>query len=108
MVRAEPDRIEIRRLAVSCHIGVPDEERAVAQTLFLSLTIQPWHDFEAAQDRIVEWRTLSNRYVQLPTVKTMLAKRYDNMGWLNLMPPLVELTEAEREDVWAEMQKLEA
>ena len=27
---------------------------------------------EAAQNRIVDWRNLSNRYVQLPTVKTML------------------------------------
>ncbi len=63
---------------------------------------------EAAQARILEWRTLSTRYVQQPTIKAMLARRYDNMEWLNLMPPLVELTETEREDVWAEMQKLQA
>jgi len=63
---------------------------------------------EAAQARIVEWRTLSNRYVQLPTVKTMLSRSRGDEGWLNLMPPLVELTDAERQNVLAEMQKLEA
>lgn len=60
----------------------------------------------AAQARIDDWRTLTNRYVQLPTVKTMLARSRGDSGWLNLLPPLVELTEAERQDVWAEMEKL--
>ncbi len=63
-------------------------------------------EVEAAQARIDEWRTLSNKYAQLPTVKTMLAKTRGDMNWLNLMPPLVELTEAERTDIWAEMDRL--
>lgn len=63
-------------------------------------------EVEAAQERINAWRALTNRYVQLPTVKTMLAKRRGDMGWLNLKPPLVELPEAERQDVWAEMDRL--
>lgn len=63
-------------------------------------------EVEAAQNRIDDWRALTNRYVQLPTVKTMLARARGNMGWLNLMPPLVELTEVEQQDVWAEMEKL--
>ena len=63
-------------------------------------------DVDAAQNRINEWRALTNRYVQLPTVKTMLARSRRDIGWLNLMPPLVELTEAERQDVWAEMERL--
>jgi 4-hydroxy-tetrahydrodipicolinate synthase len=61
---------------------------------------------EAAQNRIVDWRTLSARYVQLPTVKTMLARSRGDEGWLNLMPPLVELTEEQRRDVWSEMERL--
>ena len=56
--------------------------------------------------RIVAWRKLGNTYVQLPTVKAMLAQRRGDMGWLNLMPPLVELPEAERQAVWAEMDRL--
>lgn len=61
---------------------------------------------EAAQNRIDEWRTLSNRFVQLPTIKAMLARARGDLGWLHLMPPLVELGEAERKDVWNEMERL--
>ncbi len=63
-------------------------------------------EVEAAQARINDWRTLTNAYVQLPTVKTMLARSRRDLGWLNLLPPLVELTDAEREAVWAEMARL--
>lgn len=61
-----------------------------------------------AQDTIVAWRNLTNSYTQLPTVKTMLARRRDDMGWLNVHPPFSPLTEHEREKIWAEMARLEA
>lgn len=61
---------------------------------------------EAAQSRIDAWRDLTNRFVQLPTVKTMLSRSRGNAGWLHLMPPLVELGEAERKEVWDEMERL--
>lgn len=60
----------------------------------------------AAQDRVVAWRNLTNSYVQLPTVKAMIARRRGDLAWLNLMPPLVELTEDERQAVWSEMERL--
>jgi 4-hydroxy-tetrahydrodipicolinate synthase len=63
-------------------------------------------EVEAAQARINDWRALTNRYVQLPTIKTMLARRRGDLGWLNLMPPLVELPEDQRQDIWAEMERL--
>jgi 4-hydroxy-tetrahydrodipicolinate synthase len=63
-------------------------------------------EVEAAQARIVEWRSLSNRYAQLPTIKAMLARKRRDMGWINLMPPLVELKEDERQDIWAEMERI--
>jgi len=63
---------------------------------------------EQAQQRINAWRDLSNAYVQLPTVKAMLAKRRNHQGWTRLRPPLVELTEAEIATVWARMDELEA
>ncbi len=78
----------------------------------LRVVWEGWNDpakadeVEAAQDRINAWRTLSNKYVQLPTVKAMLARSRGDMGWLMPQPPLVELTEAEREAVWAEMEQL--
>ena len=80
----------------------------------LRIVWEGWNDpakageVEAAQDRINEWRTLSNKYVQLPTIKTMLAKQRGDLGWPSLLPPLVELSEAEKQDVWAEMDKLDA
>ncbi|MDZ4093901.1 MAG: dihydrodipicolinate synthase family protein [Paracoccaceae bacterium] len=60
----------------------------------------------AAQNRINEWRNLTNTYVQLPTVKAMLARSRGDLGWLRLRPPLVELTQTERATVWAEMARL--
>jgi 4-hydroxy-tetrahydrodipicolinate synthase len=63
---------------------------------------------EAAQARINAWRDLSNAYVQLPTIKAMLAKRRNHPGWTRVRPPLVELTQAEISNVWNKMAELEA
>ena len=63
---------------------------------------------DAAQARINAWRDLSNAYVQLPTIKAMLAKRRNHAGWTRVRPPLVELTPAELDTVWAKMAELEA
>lgn len=80
----------------------------------LRIVWEAWNDparqdeVAAAQARIDAWRALTNAYVQLPTVKAMLARSRGDLGWLNLLPPLVELTGAERETVWAEMARLGA
>lgn len=80
----------------------------------LRIVYDHWNDpakadeVKAAQDIIVAWRTLTNAYVQLPTVKTMIARRRDDLGWLNVHPPFSPLTEDERQKVWAEMARLEA
>jgi 4-hydroxy-tetrahydrodipicolinate synthase len=63
-------------------------------------------DVAKAQDSINGWRTLTNAYVQLPTVKAMLARSRGDRGWLRLRAPLVELTQAEVDTVWAEMARL--
>ena len=63
---------------------------------------------EKAQGRINAWRDLSNAYVQLPTIKGMLARRRNHAGWTRVRPPLVELNEAELANVWAQMDRLEA
>jgi 4-hydroxy-tetrahydrodipicolinate synthase len=65
-------------------------------------------EVDAAQGRINAWRDLSNAYVQLPTIKAMLAKRRGHDGWTRVRPPLVELTAAEIANVWARMDELEA
>lgn len=61
-----------------------------------------------AQKRIDVWRELTNTYVQLPTVKTMVARARGNMEWLNTRPPLVSLTETECEFIWKKMEELGA
>ncbi|MBS1302661.1 dihydrodipicolinate synthase family protein [Loktanella sp. SALINAS62] len=61
----------------------------------------------AAQDRIDDWRALTNAYVQLPTVKAMLARSRGDDGWLNVLPPLVPVTDEARADIHARMAELE-
>jgi 4-hydroxy-tetrahydrodipicolinate synthase len=65
-------------------------------------------EVDAAQARINAWRDLSNAYVQLPTIKAMLAKRRCHDGWTRVRPPLVDLTADEVAKVWAKMDELEA
>jgi dihydroneopterin aldolase len=47
-----PDTIEIRRLRVSTLIGVPDEERAVSQTLLVTIRMTPSQGFDGLADEI--------------------------------------------------------
>ena len=47
-----PDQIESRRLRVSCLIGVPDEERANPQTLFVTVKMTPSQNFDGLSDQI--------------------------------------------------------
>ncbi len=44
------DTLEIRRLRVTCHIGVPAAERAHPQTLWLTLRLEPTRQFDALAD----------------------------------------------------------
>jgi hypothetical protein len=37
----------------------------------------------------------------------MLAERYREDGWLNMMPPLVELQPLQQQIVWSEMKRLD-
>jgi FolB domain-containing protein len=46
------DTIEIRRLKVTTHIGVPAEERAEPQQLLITLILTPRENFDALADDI--------------------------------------------------------
>lgn len=50
---------------------------------------------EAAQARVNAWRTLSNSYAQIPTIKAMVGLRHGEAGWPRLRPPLMALTDAQ-------------
>jgi FolB domain-containing protein len=67
-----PDTIEIRRLRISTHIGVPDEERAVAQTLLVSLRMIPTQSFHGLADEIS--RTV-DYYVVSQEIEALAAAR---------------------------------
>ncbi len=47
-----PDLIYIEQLELTAFIGVSDEERAVAQRLTASLTLEPARDFQALGDAL--------------------------------------------------------
>jgi dihydroneopterin aldolase len=47
-----PDTIEIRRLRVHTHIGVPDDERAAPQTLWITVRMAPAQGFAGLADGI--------------------------------------------------------
>jgi 4-hydroxy-tetrahydrodipicolinate synthase len=68
----------------------------------------PAHDgaVQAAQTRIVAVRAISNRFVQIPAVKALIASRYRDDDWAYVRPPLVALTTAQRAELDAAMAGL--
>lgn len=52
-------------------------------------------EVEAAQDRIVKVRGISAKFVQIPAIKAMIARRYGDNAWSNVRPPLVALSLAQ-------------
>jgi dihydroneopterin aldolase len=67
-----PDTIEIRRLRVSTLIGVPDEERAVSQTLLVTVRMTPSQGFDSLADEIS--RTV-DYYAVSQEIETLAAAR---------------------------------
>lgn len=66
------DTIEIRRLQVPTHIGVPDDERAEPQTLLMTLRMIPGQGFHGLADDIA--RTI-NYYEVAQEIKSFAASR---------------------------------
>lgn len=54
---------------------------------------------DPAQARINAWRTLSNSYVQIPTIKAMIGLQTEEPGWSRVRPPLVPLSQAQQLDL---------
>ena len=60
----ETDQILIQDLRIRCHVGVPDEERAQSQELWVSVTLFPEACLEPLQDdidRTVDYYAVSLR-----------------------------------------------
>jgi dihydroneopterin aldolase len=67
-----PDTIEIRRLKVATHIGVPDEERAQAQNLLISIRMCPTQGFLGLHDNIrntIDYASVASDIQQLAAAK---------------------------------------
>ena len=76
------DAIVVRRLAVNCFVGVPEEERAEAQTLYLTLEIVPERSFAKLQDNIedtVDYDGVARRTVELAEERPR--KLIETLAW---------------------------
>lgn len=60
----------------------------------------------ATQKRIVAWRTLANRYPQIPSIKAMLAARTGKAAWRRVRPPLSPLDDTQAADLRSAMAEL--
>lgn len=70
------DAIHIEELELSVRIGVPDEERAEAQRLTVSITIWPAVTFDGMQDKVantIDYAAVCN------DVKNLAADRTDKL-----------------------------
>ena len=61
-----------------------------------------------AQDRINAWRNLSNSYVQIPTIKAMVAHLHGDPGWTRTRPPLMPLSAVELAELAPQLAALTA
>lgn len=67
-----PDTIEIRRLRVLAHIGVPAAERAAPQPLFITLRLMPGQGFEGLADelsRTVDYAAVAQQIAALAAAR---------------------------------------
>jgi 4-hydroxy-tetrahydrodipicolinate synthase len=60
-------------------------------------------DAEKAQKRITQIRRIIGGFPQIPAIKALIARRYADPGWRRVRPPLVELTEMQRDDLFAQI-----
>lgn len=63
-------------------------------------------EVEVAQARISAYRSLSNSYVQIPTIKAMVGLKNGNAAWARPRPPLMALSSAEQADLATKFAQL--
>lgn len=54
---------------------------------------------DPSQARINAWRTLSNSYVQIPTIKAMVGLKTGNAAWSRVRPPMLPLDASQLSDL---------
>jgi 4-hydroxy-tetrahydrodipicolinate synthase len=63
-------------------------------------------EVEVAQDHITKVRGISTKFVQIPAIKAMIARRYGDSAWLNVRPPLVALSSAQVDEIGLALTRL--
>lgn len=82
---------------------VADSLRTIFDHVF---DVSKANEVEAAQARINAYRTLSNSYVQIPTIKAMIELKTGEGGWRRTRAPLMALSDAEFADLAAKYAAL--
>lgn len=65
-------------------------------------------EVEAAQKRIVAYRTASTKFPQIATIKAMVALRTGDDGWSRIRPPLIALTAAQKAELATTLAAIKA
>ena len=76
MIAGRDDQIHVRELELRAHVGVPDEERAVAQRLTVSLRLWPTTSFAAMSDDLSK---TVNYAAVCREVKDLVSSRADKL-----------------------------
>jgi 4-hydroxy-tetrahydrodipicolinate synthase len=63
-------------------------------------------DAGAAQEKITELRTVMSRYPMIPALKATIGRHLEDPAWYGLRPPLVELSQKQRDELAADLDKL--
>lgn len=63
-------------------------------------------EVEAAQARINAWRSLSNSYAQIPTIKAMVGIKHREAGWERVRPPMMPIGDAQLAELTARVGEL--
>ena len=56
-------------------------------------------EVDAAQEHVVRTRAAANKFVAIPSIKTMLAWRYNDPAWRRVRPPLMPLDPAQLKEL---------
>ena len=85
-----PDTIEIRRLQLSTHIGVPDDERSQPQTLLATILMVPSQGFSGLGDDISNTIDYYNVALQIQALANSKPRRLIETLALEIVNHLLE------------------
>lgn len=97
-----PDTIEIRRLQLTTHIGVPDDEQAQPQTLLATILMVPSQGFSGLADDISNTIDYYNVALHIQTLANSKPRRLIETLALEIVDSLLENQPLQRVSVTIE------